>query len=169
MRSKNVPQSGRSRVYTKIVDQLRGDATLHAAGVKWIVSIGDGKDAPAENIQKPTFRLTPTLNDQQLLSADAEEGDLVIVVEMYVPSPKADVRDWMDMWTAFEHALKPPDDPARQLDFERRLINCGEGGPDAFTGQLKFVRPATVEGAEKNKVFGFLCRGAITISIVRQF
>lgn len=169
MAIKGIPESGRSRVYAKFVDQVRTDAVLEAAGVKWIASLGDGKDAPSENIKNPTIRLFPVLDSQALLSADAEEGDLVIQVEMHVPSPKQDVRDWMDVWTAFEEALYPPDDREKQLDFERRLVNCDGGGPDAFTGRLRFVRPATVRRIESDNTFKFVCEGAISIAIVRQF
>lgn len=160
-----IPRSGRSRVYTRICQQLATDPALKAAGVCWGFADGVKREAKAG---KPTVRLFPFLGPMSEYTEDSQRGNLDISVEMFIPTgPNPDVRDVLDLWTAIEDAIKSPGDRPRANKFESKLINCGPHGQDAETGRIVFARPANVRDEDRGGVPGFVAVGSMTLAILR--
>lgn len=159
-----IPESGRTRVYRKIVAQLRTDPVLEAAGIDWIPWDGSTKHVLPTVVNRPTIVLYPTLGPMRVDSPDSQRGDMTITVEMYVPGT-FDVCDCLDLWTAVELAIYRPDDRAAQLAFEAALR--GEGC-DAMTGEIDFT-PATIQSRfhENGTFANFYAAGSMSIAVQR--
>jgi len=169
----NVPESGRSRVYRRIVDQLTTDPVLRGIVGEWICWDGVKRDAAKLAAQKPLIELYPTLGPVGFRGPEALVGDLEITIEMLVPK-SFNACDCMDLWTAVENALYPVNDREKVLAFQAQLRGCdGSHGCDkpcdAETGEILISRPATIQQApDGNGGFAhYVCTGSIAIRILR--
>ncbi len=166
-----LPQSGRTRIYRKAVAYLKTNPVLESLGVEWKTWDGgpQGILKPTESARRLTIEVFPTLGPMQDSSADAQSGDMEIVVRMFVPGT-TDVCDCMDLWAQVEETFKPFNDLERQRAIRKNLLGCGDGGPcDAVTGEIKFIRPATVQPDfdDKGAIAFFYCVGSMSIAVRR--
>lgn len=163
-----IDESGRTRVYRKIIDQLKTNPALQAAGVEWMPFDGSTEIAVPIVGDSPVIVLRPTLGPMRPHSPDAQEGDMVVEIVMYVPS-EHDACDCMDLWAAVEQAIYPFNDREKQLAFQLRLKGCEAGGGcDCETGTIKFDQPATIAPQFDGDHFThFVCVGSMSISVLR--
>ena len=163
-----IPESGRTRVYRKIVAQLRTDPVLEAAGIDWIPWDGSTKHVNPLTVRRPTIGLHPSLGPMRITSEDAQTGDMEIVVRMCLPG-SFDACDCLDLWTAIEQAMYPFNEREKQMAFQASLVNCSGAGSDAEIGFVRFDRPASIEAQFQDGAFAqFVCNGSMSISIQRS-
>jgi hypothetical protein len=154
-----LPKSSRSRVFRRICQQLITDPVLSSVVKTWDTWDGAADHASDVVTLDPLVRLTPQLGPVDWYSPDAQFGDLEIKVEIGVDS--FDAGDCLDLWDAFERAIYPYDDAAKQLAFEAALVGLG-----CETGQITFSNPASIQSAQDGQ---FLCLGMMRVKIVRAF
>ena len=163
MAIEGIPQSSRTRIYKRIVAQLKTDPDI-GSRVEWICWDGSRKDVTTIASNKPTIRLFPQLGPGQFAYADGQRNDLIIDVEMFIQN-SYDATDCLDLWTAIEQAIYPFNQREKQKKFELALEALG-----AEIGEILFAQPGNAEPASTNEGrAGFYCRGSMTISVRRTF
>jgi len=164
MSTDGIPVSSRTRVYKRICDQLRTDPVI-GSRVEWICWDGARKDVTNVAAEKPVVTLWPSMGSVQMGAADAFMGDLIIGVDMVVPSASPDVTACLDLWQAIELALYPHQRRDKQFTFEQQLRDAG-----AEFGEVQFPQPATISArttADGGFAFIFDCAGVMSIVIQR--
>jgi hypothetical protein len=153
-----LPQGVRSQVYRRIVEQLKTDPTLANVIKVWDVNLCEPSPQSVVTAS-PILRLTPLLGPVGWYSPDAQFGPLQIRYEIGVQTN--DVNDLLDIQEVVERAIYPFNDRAKQLAFEKALVDL-----KAETGQITFSQPASVQREENGS---FYCVGMMQIDVIRPF
>lgn len=164
MSIRGLPRGNRAKVFLRIVQQLKTDPVLSTVVKSWDVWDGQGADQMPDNIMScPYIKLLPRLGQVDWYSPDAQFGSMEIQIQMGVEG--FDALDCLDLWDAFERAIYPFDDRAKQLDFEQQLRDDG-----CETGQITFSTPATIQQMETANVgIHFTLIGTMRVQIIRPF
>jgi hypothetical protein len=159
-----LPQGVRSKVYTRIVDQLKTDPVLANVVQYWNTWSGNVDEAVIdENPSVVAIQLTPRLGPTSWSSPDAHRGALIIQIEMFLPGGRLGVMDAqsaIDVFETFENAIYPVGQQAKRQSFEQALRDLG-----AVTGQIVFTQPAQIAVADSA---GFYLLGSMSLEIHRQ-
>lgn len=143
-----LPRGVRSKVFQRIVEQLKTDPLLSRLIKRW--NVWDKPISPVASAGTETeLQLTPRLGATGWYSPDSHVGPLQIQVDLWAPGNKKGLYnavDALDLWEAIEGALYQPDITKRKA-FKRELQCLG-----AETGEIQFSQPATVQSAGENGV-----------------
>jgi hypothetical protein len=159
-----LPQGVRSKVYARIVDQLRTDPVLSSVVGLWNVREGTIDEVVIDaNPSVVAIQLTPRLGPTRQSSPDAHRGFLIVEIEMWLPGGRLGVMDAqtaLDLFEAFENAIYPFNQQDKRQAFEQKLRDLG-----CVTGQIVFTQPAQIASIDQD---GFYLLGNMSIEIHRQ-
>jgi hypothetical protein len=160
-----LPQGDRSKVYQRIVEQLKTDPVLSSVVSHWNTWEGTVDETVlAENPGEVALQLTPRLGPTEWANPSAHRGALLIQVELWLPGGGLGVlsaADSLDLWESVENAIYPYRQQSKRQAFEQQLRDLG-----AVTGQLIFSQPASIAAVDKS---GFYLIGNMSLDIQRQF
>lgn len=155
----NLADCPKTLIWKAIVDRIRSDATLSAAGLEAILAWEDtdGDNRELDDFQGAALRLTPQLGAMTWLFEATQSGALVVAVEASLPG--MDATDFLNLQHAIEGALYPDDANA----WINSLVILG-----AETGLIEFIAPLSEDPSTAGSDGKWRPMGTFKINVRRE-